>query len=375
MRNEKMPILVILCFVILTAFVSADKPSIDPYSRDLFDKKGILIEHPIDNSIDSLSDQKFLELVDDNGLTIWFARYFFKDICVTGVCNMAKFWIFWDGTGKYLGFRLNKNEPLTKNNHIDFQPDDYVRLDEILKDTESILQDFDYEDLAFESEEEIEEERSILMVDAFTSATPPALSEYVVEDAVFTCYTLWHTVYGETQEKIQSVLTDKMDSSYIEKLLRGEKDQQMLALEQIADNHRLVTEFEVQLFQMVVSNDLTLSKKAVSLFPADYFDSKENQLKYINLMKRCLQEITYEIIYRLQKLDNLSTESIIQLLDMHAEEIISTAALNQVYRIVINYTNNTDIDFETVIAKIETFSKSSKPETSNLSMNFLKNIR
>jgi hypothetical protein len=60
---------------------------------------------------------------------------------------------------------------------------------------------------------------------------------------------------------------------------------------------------------------------------------------------------------------------------MHAEEIISTAALNQVYRIVINYTNNTDIDFETVIAKIETFSKSSKPETSNLSMNFLKNIR
>lgn len=375
MKNENIAIFVVISLVILTAFVTADEPNINPYNRDLFNLKGKLVVHPIENSIDSLSDPEFLELVDENGLPIWFARYFFKDICVTGICNMAKFWIFWDGTGKYLGFRLNNNEPLTKNNHIDFLPQDYVRLDEILKDTESILQDFNYENLGVESEIEIAEERSISKVDAFTSATPPALSEYVVEDAVFTCYTLWHTVYGETHKKIQTLLTESADSNYIEKLLRGNEDQQMFALEQIAVNLKLIAEFEEVLFQLITSNDLALSKKTVSLFPSDYFDYSENQLKFINLINNSLPEIKYEIIYRLQELDSLSTGSLILLLDKYTEGVISIAGLNQVYRIVANYKSKKHIDFEKVISKIEILSKSPNLETSHLSTNFLRSIK
>ncbi len=375
MKNENIAIFVVISLVILTAFVTADEPNINPYNRDLFNLKGKLVVHPIENSIDSLSDPEFLELVDENGLPIWFARYFFKDICVTGICNMAKFWIFWDGTGKYLGFRLNNNEPLTKNNHIDFLPQDYVRLDEILKDTESILQDFNYENLAVESEIEVAEESSIYTVDAFTSATPPGLSEYVVEDAVFTCYTLWHTVYGETQKKIQTLLTERMDPGYIEKLLRGNKDQQMFALEQIAVNLKLIAEFEEVLFQLITSNDLALSKKTVSLFPSDYFDYSENQLKFINLINNSLPEIKYEIIYRLQELDSLSTGSLILLLDKYTEGVISIAGLNQVYRIVANYKSKKHIDFEKVISKIEILSKSPNLETSHLSTNFLRSIK
>lgn len=112
--------------------------------------EGVTVTHLLENSKDSLSDNKVIELQDQNGLTVWFGRYFFKDICTTGICRMVRLWIFWDGTGHYLGIQLDENDPLTKSDHTPFGLQDYTRLDEIMADTASILKDLRYEDLTVE---------------------------------------------------------------------------------------------------------------------------------------------------------------------------------------------------------------------------------
>lgn len=366
-------LVLISLFIIISSFTDSSEDE-NPFSRDLFEAEGVLIKHPLNNTSDDLSDNEILELKGDDGLTIWFARFFHKDICITGLCNMAKFWIFWDGAGDYLGFRLNRNEPLTKANHIDFLHQDYARLDEILKDTHSILKDLKYEDLAIEIKDESKKENLFLSVDSYTGATPPELSAYVVEDAVFTCYTLWHTVYGYTRNEIKRILEERTDSDYIEKLLKGNNTQKNFALEIIKKDNNLFAKFEPEVLQMIASNNYHLSKKAISIIPEEYLEPPENQIKFIELMNNSLPEIKFEILYKLQLMDNLSVNSILLLLEKHAEGVINVGGLNQVFRIITKQRDKNSIDLEKIRDAIDKMSKSSNPETSNLTTNFLKSF-
>lgn len=195
--------------------------------------QGVTVTHLLENSKDSLSDNKVIELQDRDGLTIWFGRYFLKDICTTGICRMIRLWIFWDGTGNYWGIQLDEDDPLTKSDHSPFALHDYSQLDEILADTASILKDLRYEDLTVEEIVDRGDE-SLFEVDGYSGATSPSLKEYVVDNAVFTCYTLWHTVYGETKTYIDNLLQGRINPAYITRLINEKREQQLFALENIS---------------------------------------------------------------------------------------------------------------------------------------------
>src|SRR5690554_7358484 len=50
--------------------------------------EGNLITHYFEDKTDSLSGPELFELQDNNGIPIWFGRYIFKDVCISGVCKM-----------------------------------------------------------------------------------------------------------------------------------------------------------------------------------------------------------------------------------------------------------------------------------------------
>lgn len=60
---------------------------------------------------------------------------------------MIRLWLFWDGAGNYLGMQIPEQETLTKSDHTEFEPDDYVKLNDILRDNASILKTVKQEDL------------------------------------------------------------------------------------------------------------------------------------------------------------------------------------------------------------------------------------
>lgn len=350
-------------------------------SKDFLNMKGITVSHVIKNSSDSLSDNKIVELQDKNGLTIWFGRYFYKDICITGICRMVKLWIFWDGVGNYLGMQLNEREPLTKSDHTPFEPQDYIRLDEILRDSVSILKDLQYEELVIEDTSQLsvddKSEKKLFEVDGYSSATLPSLKEYVVKDAVFTCYTLWHTVYGETKVFIDDILKERIDSEYINKLLNGSENQKLFALEIIRRNNSFFFEFESEILPLVASQNKNISEKALSVITPQYLSNSENQLRFIELMDNSLPETKYEIIYKMQLIDNISSDAIILLIDKYMTGKISAGGLNQIFKIISKQmgTNKNILNNHEIENRLVQLSKHSNPYTANLTKNFLKSIR
>lgn len=350
-------------------------------SEDFLNMKGIAVSHVIKNSSDSLSDNKIVELQDENGLTIWFGRYFYKDICITGICRMVKLWIFWDGVGNYLGIQLDEKEPLTKSDHTPFEPQDYIRLDEILGDTVSILKELQYEDLVIEDgpQPNIDDipEKDLFEVDGYSSATLPSLKEYVIKDAVFTCYTLWHTVYGETKVDIDDILKGRIDSNYLNKLLNGSENQKLFALEMIRQNSSFFFEFNSQLLPLIASQNKNISEKALSVVTPQYLSNSENQLRFIELMDHSLPETKYEIIYKLQLIDNISNDAIILLIDKYITGKISAGGLNQIFKIISKQmgTNKNILNNNEMESRLVQLSKHSDPYTANLTKNFLKSTR
>lgn len=336
--------------------------------------EGVTVTHLLENSKDSLSDNKVIELQDQNGLTIWFGRYFFKDICTTGVCRMVRLWIFWDGTGNYLGIQLDENDPLTKSDHTPFGLQDYTRLDEIMADTVSILKDLRYEDLTVEQKVD-KENKGIFEVDGYSSATAPSLKEYVVDDAVFTCYTLWHTVYGETKTYIDGLLQDRINPPYIARLINGNSRQQLFALENIRYRNEYFPEFESRILDFITSEDKNIAEKSLSLITPEYLSNPEKQPGFVGLIQDARPAIKYEIIYKMQSVDDVSPDAIVLLLDLFYTGDISQGALNHIFRIVEKQmaTDKSIKENMPIQKRLEKLVSHPDPYTSRLTKNFIEN--
>lgn len=374
----------ILSCLLLLGGAYSPSGSISDYgvpSTDFLSMEGIKSTHILENSKDSLSDKKVIELQERNGLTNWFGRFFHMDICTTGICRMVKVWIFWDGAGNYLGMQFDENDPLTKSDHTPFDPEDYVRMDEIMADTASILKDLSYDDLTVELPDEEKEVSLTTMglfeVDGYSSATVPSLKEYVVEDAVFTCYTLWHTVYGETKEYIDSLLLERISPEYIDRLLSGNSKQQLFALEHIKYQDTWSDRFETEVLQLISSSDMEVAGKALSLIGPDYLASEAKQTDFVACIKGALPEIKYEILYTLQAIKKVSPETILLLLDLFQTGDISQGALNHMLKIIENEAAATESIKENMLIRerLEQLIVNSDPYTSNLVKNFTRKIQ
>lgn len=188
--------------------------------------KGNLYQHPFIDYTDSLSAQQIFELRNENGLPLWFCRDISKNVCLTSECRMMHLWLFWNSTGNYLGHQLHEKDPLTKTDHTPFNSDDYQKFNRILSDPSSILKDLKLEDLIIQPAPEDEK------VDGHSGATQPSLKEYLIKDAAYTCYTLWHTAYGNTQKEIKKLLEMRIDSAYPQ-LVRLENLENPLVLEKL----------------------------------------------------------------------------------------------------------------------------------------------
>lgn len=338
--------------------------------------EGVKVTHHLENSKDSLSDNKIIELQDEHGLSIWFGRYFFKDICITGLCRMVRLWIFWDGTGNYLGIQLDGNDPLTKSDHTPLSLQDYIRLDEIMADTVSILKDLSYEDLTVEEKVD-KADKGLFEIDGYSSATLPSLKEYVVDDAVFTCYTLWHTVYGETKDYIDGLLKERINLEYITYLINGNRNQQLFALENIRQRNNYFSEFESRILDLITAEDKDIAEKAISLVTPGYLANPEKQAPFVELIKNASPSIKYEILYKMQSVDDVSPDAIIALLDLFYAGDISQGALNHIFRIIEKQmaANESIKENKPIRERLEKLASHPDPYTARLTKNFIESVK
>lgn len=198
------------------------------------------------NADSSLSHSLSL-LTNDQQEPLLFYADILTPVCIDGTCKPVYIELYWNLIGHYVGYAINQTQPLTKFDHDNFVAADYEKLHQLLLDNNSVLSRRKLEDL-FDADVQPEKKVTYkgVEVDAVTGATKKEIKESVIEGALYSCYTLWHLVYGEVTHKI----TDYLQSIYstelaVSLLYSKHSDYQFYALKQMK-----ATDYEPHLSQV-----------------------------------------------------------------------------------------------------------------------------
>ena len=182
---------------------------------------------------------------DDQGFPCEYSLSLQAEVCLGQVCNRVDATLFWDALGRFQRLEVPLGVPLTKLDHIPFGKKDSIRLDEILKDTGSILGNYPvgfFQGSEFRSDQ----------VDGVSAATPIAVRNAVVEGAAYTTWVLWHWVNGEVVNELHALTALHATSGYLEScLLSGDPGFVRFALEYILENAMQDLQYRDACFQIL----------------------------------------------------------------------------------------------------------------------------
>ncbi|MCH2208331.1 MAG: hypothetical protein MK132_21010 [Lentisphaerales bacterium] len=169
---------------------------------------------------------------DKDGHPCGYSMSLVNSVCLDNKCKLVEVTMYWDDAGNYSHLKYPENKPLTKVEHDPFTEEDYLRLDQILKDKKSMLQKHSLAYLAKEPDElknkkEADDFTSFLApeeggdedIDGESKATPAAVKEAVVKDAAWTTWVLWNYANTEIVPILQAETEAHCDPAYIQKTL------------------------------------------------------------------------------------------------------------------------------------------------------------
>lgn len=195
-------------------------------------------------------------------------RYFKKvrgEVCSSKECRLLNIEIYWNITGRYLGFKLPEGEFLSKNDHEPFKVTEYEQLHSILADESLPLDKVSLEELV---------EKPQKGVDAISGATSKSIAQIVVKGAAYTTFKLWNIVNGSSMDNI-SKLTEKQLSPHLLSLILESKNvtDKLWALNRLNADKELTPELEAKLLAIISSDDFYLSYNALKTLSPTHLKS------------------------------------------------------------------------------------------------------
>ncbi len=155
--------------------------------------------------------------------TIAFRSEIHTPVCLEGVCKPLDVLLYWDLSGAYLGYTTLEGVPLTKFDHDPFTAKDYLQLHTLLCNRYSALDRKTLEELV--TSEAPSGERIVfngMEVEAISGATVKEIQEEVVHGALYSCYSLWHLVYGQAVTSIKEHVAKNATERFVVQLLDAE---------------------------------------------------------------------------------------------------------------------------------------------------------
>lgn len=178
--------------------------------------KGISLDEPVVCIL--------VEVRDENNKPKAFYMDVESVVCGDSQCRVDVVRIYWDQWGQYNRLELPSGVELEKAAGENFSADDYEKLDRILADGNSPLQEV--------YKQEVVSTVSSEGVDGMTGATVLVEKSAYVAGAVWTCYSLWHWTHGETRQIIRNLTGDAHSITDLRNLLQNTHYQQF-AIEQL----------------------------------------------------------------------------------------------------------------------------------------------
>ncbi|MEA2069428.1 MAG: hypothetical protein U9P12_09520 [Verrucomicrobiota bacterium] len=146
---------------------------------------------------------------DEHGFPLEYCLLLKTKVCLDGTCEELEATLKWDALGRFSRLEHVEDAPLAKGDLKPFSAEDYVQLDQILRNRRSILGahplDFFLTHPTHQSTD----------VDGITAATPQAVKGAVVDGAAYTSWTLWHWANGEVVSQLYSQTLSLADADYL----------------------------------------------------------------------------------------------------------------------------------------------------------------
>mgnify|MGYP003626638334 FL=1 len=267
---------------------------------------------------DSVSESDLLYKVSSiDGTPIFFYRKVFSPVCFDNKCRPLTVNLYWNITGRYLGFELPDGEFLSKTDHDPFSTEEYEKLNRILANESTPLADIVYNELTVSPNS-----HGLDNIDAIATATPQNLAPYVIEGAAYTTFKLWHLIHGPTKNEVQDFTINEISPDLVLKILESPVQvDKIWALEHIDGYVDFTPDLEEKVIGMITGDNYVVIEKALSAINKSQLDSyrvqqlllkalvKENynvQILVINKIEDCnllKQSVTMELVENLADLN------------------------------------------------------------------------
>lgn len=229
---------------------------------------------------DTLSNDTLLEYLGENKVPIMFARKFQTGVCIDGKCRILNIELYWNITGRYLGFKLPDREFLSKTDHVKFNSAEYDKLHQLLANPNSELANYSLKKLV------PVKDTTKIKVDAVSSATLTAVLDFVVPGAVYTTYTLWQIVYGSTKHEIEKITAEWLTAEIVLELLNSQNTEDKIwTLKHIPQEMEISGKLRDKLMKFISGNDVYLSELSLNALQPEALTS-EVQMKLIEIFNK-----------------------------------------------------------------------------------------
>ena len=212
-------------------------------------------------------------------------------------------------------------------------------------------------------------------IDGYTAATQPALKDVVVKNAVFTCHTLWHTVYGNTKQEIESLLESRTDSVFLDRLLSNPNSAYVIwAIAYLRKHPSFSTEFHLRILDKITSENLQVSDVAFAFFHSEQLKNKELQLALVQHLSNWEANKKKEFLWWLDELkadQPIVDQVVVQLLHSFQAGELGIGSLNLILQLIDPqqiYTN------PEIRKSLDEISASDQAYIRNMTQRFMKNL-
>jgi hypothetical protein len=265
--------------------------------RDYREKQTLVVAYS-----DTLNGDPLYLVKTKKGLPIHYFKNIITDVCFDNECRLLEISVYWNITGRYLGFELPKGEFLSKYDHEPFDDEEYERLNGLLADPNLPLGNISFQKL-IELPESNEES-----VDGVSGATTLEVSKMVVKGAAYTTYTLWHIVYGHAMDLVERITEEQLSPDLIDLILKSpDITDRVWALNRINQDIDLNPKLTATLLDIASGDDFFLAYSAINAIKPSYLNS-DLQIALFSSYLEADHSIKKMIIEKLLEAPQLSAE-------------------------------------------------------------------
>ena len=254
---------------------------------------------------DTLTNDLIYLCKSNNDVPLYYYKNVKGEVCFDDECRLLDIVVYWNITGRYLGFELPKGEFLSKYDHDPFSENEYQRLHTLLADSSIPLDAVSFEKLV----EQPKNDEGV--VDAVSGATSKSVADMVVKGAAYTTYKLWNIVNGPTMDIVSKLTEKHLTPTLIYRILQSpDISDRLWALNRMDALNVLTPQLEDTLLEIISSDDFYLSYSAINAINVIHLKSVELQQGLFANYPKANHSIQTALLKKLIEAPFLSSEII-----------------------------------------------------------------